>query len=141
MGQSSTVQLLTYQLLTKYRPKSVQTAKQEEFVLSFQHYLRELQVVFAIPKQHSRFTFDKAMRRQARYLHGLEGQSLRFVPKIVHVILQRVQELHRIRNDAPELAPRRRESNVDMVWRTAEMKGYKDKIVTLKVIFRCRFQC
>jgi hypothetical protein len=69
------------------RPNSIQTSKQAEFVLKFSHYLKELQVVFALPKQHARFTFEKSLKRQRRYLHGVEEQTLRFVPKVILCLL------------------------------------------------------
>jgi protein tyrosine phosphatase domain-containing protein 1 len=73
---------LAIEFVRQKRRGAVQSLSQERFVLKYESYLKELRIIFAIPKAHSRFTFDKAIRRQQRYLHGIEQQLLRFIPKV-----------------------------------------------------------
>jgi hypothetical protein len=69
-------------VLIRGRPGSIQTRKQQQFIFAFHNYVRELEVVFALPKNHAKFTFDKAIKRQRLLLHGAEQQSIRNIPKV-----------------------------------------------------------
>ena len=116
------------QTVRLHRPTAIQTTKQEEFITNFYHYIRELQTVFAIPKQHQKFTFEKAVKRQRRYLHGTEEQVIRFIPKIIYVITQRLTELHNIITNEGTT------NSIDYVVdsRLIDAKGNRDKLNIMK---------
>src|SRR5690348_6767039 len=69
-------------ITTHRRPRSIQNRAQEKFIHHFNNFLKELRIVFAIPKVHPKFTLERALKRQRRYLHGVEEQTLRFIPKV-----------------------------------------------------------
>jgi len=75
-----------------HRPLSIQTSKQQAFVIEFYTYLQRLRTIF---EETPSLTLEDILTRQRRYLHGAEEQALRRIPKIVHMICRRLASLPR----------------------------------------------
>ncbi|KAJ3017887.1 Protein tyrosine phosphatase domain-containing protein 1 [Thoreauomyces humboldtii] len=91
-------------LVRTQRPLSVQTRKQALFVQQFEEYIKPFKVYF--PGICARGTteyssvelldLDSILQNQRRFFHGTEQRDLRYVPKIVAVIVARLNALAQI---------------------------------------------
>ena len=122
----------------------MQNRAQEQFVHNFNSYIRELRVVFAFPKINQKFTLEKALRRQRRYLHGHEHYDLKYIPKLLDQIRKRLlaiqqeknqhrKSIHAVAEDLSTLNTPHAECNS-----IPEARQKVSKIVHLKVR-RCKF--
>ncbi|XP_065058620.1 protein tyrosine phosphatase domain-containing protein 1-like [Rhopilema esculentum] len=76
------------------RPKAIQTRGQIACVRDFETYLKPMWIIFANSStKHKPFSLMQFLKRQAHILHGEEERDLRYVPKVVFVICQRLLEL------------------------------------------------
>ncbi|KAH6568964.1 hypothetical protein BASA60_006545 [Batrachochytrium salamandrivorans] len=99
-GENMPAETAILQVRSK-RPQSVQTKKQSLFVTTFESYLKKLRVVFprcsAKTISNNRFaeslSLDTIIESQKRYLHGVEQRILRFVPKVIFKVTERLWHL------------------------------------------------
>ncbi|XP_064605201.1 protein tyrosine phosphatase domain-containing protein 1-like isoform X2 [Liolophura sinensis] len=76
------------------RPNAIQTSTQVQCVQEFGQYLTPLRVVFASrSKEAHEFTFNQFLNRQRHILHGYESRRLKYLPKIIFVVCERLLEL------------------------------------------------
>ncbi|KAF2351427.1 Dual specificity phosphatase catalytic domain [Trinorchestia longiramus] len=80
------------------RANSVQTRGQIDLVQEFELYiLPELYVFcnrdFVKEKRNHEFTFHSYMSRQRVVLHGYEARALRYIPKLIYVVCERLLKL------------------------------------------------
>lgn len=69
-----------------HRPLSIQTTKQAAFIKDFEAFVLSIRRVF----DPSCPSLGTVLSRQRMYLHGVEAQQLRHVPKILHVCCDRL---------------------------------------------------
>lgn len=76
------------------RPLSVQTRKQSQFVLDFENHLKKLKVSFigtGLQKSvKDNLTFGDYIANQRRWMKNAELRYLRYIPKVLYVILNRI---------------------------------------------------
>lgn len=77
------------------RPLCIQTKSHIECVQQFAQFVVPLFVVFAnvIPRSYG-FTINQFLKRQRFLLHGEEARLLKYIPKIVYVVCERLLVLH-----------------------------------------------
>ncbi|XP_052252721.1 protein tyrosine phosphatase domain-containing protein 1-like isoform X3 [Dreissena polymorpha] len=76
------------------RPQSIQTRQQMQVIQEFEQYLQPFRIVF--PHRHGgshEFTLQQFLNRQRHVLHGYEARRLKFVPKIIYTVCERLLEL------------------------------------------------
>ncbi|KAI8820972.1 uncharacterized protein EV422DRAFT_528602 [Fimicolochytrium jonesii] len=86
------------ELVRTQRPLSVQTRKQALFVHQFEEYVKPFKVYFPgicsrSPTEYSSvdlLTLEMVLQNQRRYFHGSQQRVMRFVPKIVKTIVDRL---------------------------------------------------
>ncbi|XP_054721880.1 protein tyrosine phosphatase domain-containing protein 1-like [Uloborus diversus] len=76
------------------RPCAIQTRSQIACVQQFAQFILPLFVVFTnVITKGTPFTLNHHLSRQKRILHGLEARQLKFIPKILYVICERLLHL------------------------------------------------
>ncbi len=81
------------------RPGSVQTRKQIECVKEFEAFFLPQCLVFSLKPPHDpdrklgRFTIDQFIKRQRFVVHGYEARTLKYIPKIMLRICERLLKL------------------------------------------------
>ncbi|KAF6030252.1 PTPDC1 [Bugula neritina] len=75
------------------RPGSVQTAPQVKCVQDFERFLRPYRVVFHTHADCPAFNLTQFLSRQKGILHGFQARKLKFLPKIIYVICERLLQL------------------------------------------------
>lgn len=103
-------------LLRTKRPGAVQTSRQVEFVVEFEHHLRSLVKAFRVDVSDPLVELNAFMIRQRKCMHGDEGEIYRRVPRVIHELLCRLLALvgsdrsrarEAIESFAPSAAPDR----------------------------------
>lgn len=69
-----------------HRPLSIQTQKQASFIQDFEAFVLSIRRVY----DPSCPSLSTVLSRQRLYLHGVEAQQLRHVPKILHICCDRL---------------------------------------------------
>ncbi|XP_076313590.1 protein tyrosine phosphatase domain-containing protein 1-like isoform X2 [Tachypleus tridentatus] len=84
----------TIRYIRSKRPHSIQTRSQITCVQQFAQFIIPLFTVFSnvIHKSPS-FTLNQYLNRQKKLLHGYEARHLKYIPKIVYLICERLLEL------------------------------------------------
>jgi len=78
------------------RSNSIQTRGQIACIHDFANYLKPLEVVFSQVVPRSRPpTLPEFLTRQKHLLHGLEARELRYMPKLVQIVCERLQQFVR----------------------------------------------
>ncbi|KAJ3169020.1 hypothetical protein HDU87_000894 [Geranomyces variabilis] len=88
-------------LVRKNRPLSVQTRKQVLFVQQFEEHIKPFKVYFPgicsrSPTEYSSvqlLSLESVLANQRRFFHGDEQKIMRYVPKIVAAIVERLKTL------------------------------------------------
>ncbi|KAJ3302229.1 Protein tyrosine phosphatase domain-containing protein 1 [Kappamyces sp. JEL0829] len=83
------------------RPGSVQTKKQTLFVTHFENHLKKLKLVFPLVVDKTTkallgtepLSFDAVIANQRRWIKNPELRYLRYIPKVLHVVLGRILHL------------------------------------------------
>ena len=75
--------------IRRHRKHCVQTAKQQAFVSTFYHYIREKRIVYPTYP----LTLKGFLEAQGVILHGMEWKQLQYCPKLIHVICSRINSL------------------------------------------------
>ncbi|CAL4066887.1 unnamed protein product, partial [Meganyctiphanes norvegica] len=80
------------------RPNAVQTSGQISVVLEFERFVLPQSYVycnkeFMKEKRNPQFTFTQSLTRQQTMLHGYEARTLKYIPKVVYVICERLLRL------------------------------------------------
>ncbi|XP_052781472.1 protein tyrosine phosphatase domain-containing protein 1-like isoform X2 [Mya arenaria] len=76
------------------RPQSIQTRQQMQVIQEFEQYLQPFRTVYASRQKGSHeFTLQQFLNRQRHILHGYEARRLKYVPKIVYTVCERMLEL------------------------------------------------
>lgn len=82
------------QFVRSKRHGAIQTRGQMEVIREFEQYLKPLRIIFALDETNAReFTLQQFLNRQQHVLHGYEARKLKYVPKIIYVICERLLEL------------------------------------------------
>ncbi|KAK6092180.1 hypothetical protein MT418_007426 [Batrachochytrium dendrobatidis] len=105
-GENMPAETAILQVRSK-RPLSVQTKKQVLFVTKFELYLRKLRLVFPAcsvkSKTHATvvesLSLASIVQSQKKYLHGVEQRNLRFVPKLIYRVIERIIRLCTLKVD------------------------------------------
>ncbi|GFS63766.1 protein tyrosine phosphatase domain-containing protein 1 [Trichonephila clavipes] len=75
-------------------PSSIQTRSQICCVQQFAQFILPLFVVFTnVVSKGAPFTLNQHLARQKRIIHGLEARQLKFIPKILYIICERLLHL------------------------------------------------
>lgn len=78
----------------KRRPNSIQTRGQIACIQEFSQFLKPLRIVFPQVVPHAeRLNLTQFLHRQRHLLHGFESRELRYTPKIVSLVCQRLIEI------------------------------------------------
>ncbi|XP_077972174.1 uncharacterized protein LOC120339411 [Styela clava] len=78
----------------KRRPNSIQTRGQIACIQEFAQFLKPLRIVFPQVVPHAeRLNLTQFLHRQRHLLHGFESRELRYTPKIVSLVCQRLIEI------------------------------------------------
>ncbi|CAE1285895.1 PTPDC1 [Acanthosepion pharaonis] len=76
------------------RPRSIQTRRQMQCLKDFADYLQQLWIIFTFPEDVScELTLQQYLSRQRKLLHGYEGRKLKYIPKIIYFVCERLLEL------------------------------------------------
>ena len=81
------------------RPGSVQTRKQIDCVKEFETFFLPQCLVFSnkppaeSDRKLGRFTMEQHVKRQRMVVHGYEARSLKYIPKVLHRICERLLRL------------------------------------------------
>ena len=81
------------------RPNAVQTRRQINCVKEFETYFLPQCIIYSMKpvgerdKKLGRFTLDVCLKRQKFLVHGFEAKTLKFIPKILYVICERLVRL------------------------------------------------
>ncbi|XP_035209404.1 protein tyrosine phosphatase domain-containing protein 1-like isoform X2 [Stegodyphus dumicola] len=76
------------------RPCAIQTRSQITCVQQFAQFILPLFTVFTnVISKGTPFTLNQHLARQKRILHGLEARQLKFIPKILYIICERLLHL------------------------------------------------
>ncbi|KAL3851685.1 hypothetical protein ACJMK2_015412 [Sinanodonta woodiana] len=85
------------------RPGSIQTRAQIEVIEDFEKYLQPFRIVFASrritdepnqwKKDSHEFSLQQFLNRQRQILHGYEARKLKYLPKVVYTVCERLLEL------------------------------------------------
>ena len=87
------------ELVRQKRPGSVQNRQQTHFVYRFENYLQGLTLTFPLAFNSKSLIFhskekmnlEDVLQRQSLYLHGNEQRKLKYIPKTVYELCQRIQ--------------------------------------------------
>ncbi|XP_068082247.1 protein tyrosine phosphatase domain-containing protein 1 [Anabrus simplex] len=80
------------------RPNAIQTRGQILCVQDFEQFIHPQSTVFcnkelSKDKKAPEFTLTQYLQRQALMLHGYEMRTFKFIPKVVHVLCERILQL------------------------------------------------
>lgn len=76
------------------RPRSIQTRRQMQCLKDFADYLQQLWIIFTFPEDVScELTLQQYLSRQRKLLHGYEARKLKYIPKIIYFVCERLLEL------------------------------------------------
>ena len=81
------------------RPGAVQTRRQIDCVKEFESYFLPQCLVFSSKapgdpaRKAGRFTIEQCLKRQKYVLHGYEARSLKYIPKLVYKVCERIIKL------------------------------------------------
>ena len=81
------------------RPGAVQTRRQIDCVKEFESYFLPQCLIFSNKplgdpdRKNGRFSIDQCLKRQRYVLHGFEARSLKYIPKLVFRICERILRL------------------------------------------------
>ena len=81
------------------RPGAVQTRRQIDCVKEFESYFLPQCLVFSTKapgdpdRKAGRFTIEQCLKRQKYVLHGYEARSLKYIPKLVYKVCERIIKL------------------------------------------------
>ncbi|KAG8198529.1 hypothetical protein JTE90_026432 [Oedothorax gibbosus] len=76
------------------RPCAIQTRSQISCVQQFAQFILPLFTVFTnVVSKGTPFTLNQHIARQKRILHGMEARQLKFIPKILYIICERLLHL------------------------------------------------
>jgi hypothetical protein len=84
----------TVHYIRSKRPGAIQTRSQLSCIQEFAKYLVPLRVVFSsVDSNAYDFTLGQYLIRQKHMLHGFEARTLKYIPKIIFVVCERLLEL------------------------------------------------
>ncbi|XP_065580598.1 protein tyrosine phosphatase domain-containing protein 1-like isoform X2 [Artemia franciscana] len=86
------------------RPGSLQTRSQILCVQSLDHFLQPASQIFSTKSKNQTgrgFTLQEAIERQNLVLHGEEARNLRYIPKVIFIICERLCQLCNIETSQP----------------------------------------
>ncbi|XP_015928881.1 protein tyrosine phosphatase domain-containing protein 1 [Parasteatoda tepidariorum] len=76
------------------RPCAIQTRSQIACVQQFAQFILPLFIVFTnVISKGTPFTLNQHLARQKRIVHGLEARQLKFIPKMLYVVCERLLQL------------------------------------------------
>lgn len=76
------------------RPRAIQTRRQMQCLTDFAEYLKKLWIICTLTDDVScEFTLTQCLSRQKKLLHGYEARKLKYIPKIIYFICERLLEL------------------------------------------------
>ncbi|GIX86637.1 protein tyrosine phosphatase domain-containing protein 1 [Caerostris extrusa] len=76
------------------RPCAIQTRSQITCVQQFAQFILPLFIVFTnVVSKGQPFTLNQHLARQKRIIHGFEARQLKFIPKILYIICERLLHL------------------------------------------------
>lgn len=79
------------QLVRKRRPGSVQNKKQTAFAQNFEKFVESLRVYYPPVCLPSPMALSDVLNNQSLYLFGGEQQKLKWVPKVVHLLVSKIK--------------------------------------------------
>ncbi|XP_052085009.1 protein tyrosine phosphatase domain-containing protein 1-like [Mytilus californianus] len=92
------------QFVRSKRHGAIQTRGQMEVIREFEQYLKPFRIIFSIAGTDSReFSLQQFLNRQKQILHGYEARKLKYVPKVIYVVCERLLELSKKGNSLSQI--------------------------------------
>ncbi|VDI12359.1 protein tyrosine phosphatase domain-containing protein 1 [Mytilus galloprovincialis] len=92
------------QFVRSKRHGAIQTRGQMEVIREFEQYLKPFRIIFSIAGTDSReFSLQQFLNRQKHILHGYEARKLKYVPKVIYVVCERLLELSKKGNSLSQI--------------------------------------